>query len=90
MGMQVVLSVGAAIVAFTSITFGARYNLENSTKLYALTFMLVSLSALPHSSMLSLVQKVCRYAWLRIHIHGHPPMSNLIMRLPSPYPPSLR
>ena len=39
--MQVVLSIAAAIVAFTSITIGARYKLENSTKLYALTFMLV-------------------------------------------------
>lgn len=39
--MQVVLSIGAAIVAFTSVTIGAAYGLENSTKLYALTYMLV-------------------------------------------------
>lgn len=39
--LQVVLSIAAAIVAFTSITIGAAYGLENSTKLYALTFMLV-------------------------------------------------
>ncbi len=43
--LQVVLSIAAAVVAFTSITIGAAYGLENSTKLYALTFMLVSLAA---------------------------------------------
>lgn len=40
--VQIVLSVAAAIVALTSITVGAAFKLENSTKLYALTFMLVS------------------------------------------------
>lgn len=44
MSLQVVLSIAASIVAFTSITIGAAYGLENSTKLYALTFMLVGFS----------------------------------------------
>ena len=44
--LQVVLSVAAAFVAFSSVIIGWRFNLENSTKLYAMTFMLVRMPSL--------------------------------------------
>ena len=57
-----VLSVGAALVAWSSILMGKALKAENSAKLYALTYLLVTFSA----PELAKSQNVLFYALTRI------------------------
>jgi hypothetical protein len=49
-GMQITLSVAAAIVAFSGIVLGKAFNLAYSAKLYAIAFLIVTFGAVDEES----------------------------------------